>query len=83
MNWKTDVEFCPDMGRLTTDKMAEMLAKEVFSADSFASVLKARYMQMKDLFRDVPFDDARWNLTVDETVFNNVVEAVRPKGMHG
>ncbi|MCR5752565.1 MAG: hypothetical protein K6G91_11445 [Kiritimatiellae bacterium] len=50
MKWETDVEFCPDMGELTTDKMAGMIANEVFSADSFASVLKVRYEQMKEKF---------------------------------
>ena len=57
MNWEEDVEFCPDMGDLTIDSMAKMLAKDVFSAGSFTCVLKARYEQMQAKFAKTPCAD--------------------------
>lgn len=80
MNWETDVEFCPDMGELNFGKMVNRIGEGIFHSDeTFQHLLYARYMQMRDLFRDVSYADDLWNLTVDGQSFNNVVEAHAPK----
>ena len=55
--------FCPDLETLTTEKMSDILATKVFGDPEFRGLLQARYGQMGQLFRNVPYNDARWNLS--------------------
>jgi hypothetical protein len=57
MNWETDVDFCPEMGKLTIDSMAKTIAEGLFSDEGLVSVLKARYEQMQAKFAEVPCRD--------------------------
>ncbi len=55
--------FCPDLGEtLTTQEMSTFLAGEVFGDQGFARLLKARYDQMGQLFKNASYKDSRWNL---------------------
>lgn len=55
--------FCPDLGeRLTTKALSDLLAKKVFGDQGFAKLLKARYDQMGELFKDASYDNPCWNL---------------------
>lgn len=55
--------FCPDLATgLTTQVISNELAEKVFGDSDFAQLLKARYDQMGELFRDAPYDDPRWDL---------------------
>ena len=55
--------FCPDLGeKLTTQVMSDLLAKKVFGDESFAELLKARYVQMGQLFKATPYDNSGWHL---------------------
>ena len=57
------MQFCADMGNgLDTDSMASLLASKVFGDKNFESLLKARYQQMKELFKDAPYKAKGWNL---------------------
>lgn len=50
MDWKTDVEFCPEVGDLTIDSVSELIANKVFKTKEFSGILKARYEQMQRCF---------------------------------
>ena len=80
MNWETDVEFCPDMGDLSIDSMAKMIAKGVFSAESFSCVLKARYEQMQAKFAKTPCADYGIPTCGEEAAPHlcNVVQTTKP-----
>ena len=55
--------FCPDLGEsLTTKALSDLLAKKVFGDQGFAKLLKARYDQMGELFKDASYDNPCWNL---------------------
>ena len=55
--------FCPDLGGgLTKEAMSGFLAEKVFGDKSFAELLKARYDQMGELFRDADYNNEGWNL---------------------
>ncbi len=55
--------FCPDLATgLTTQVISDVLAAKVFGDKDFAKLLKARYDQMGELFRDAHYDDPRWDL---------------------
>ena len=55
--------FCPDLATgLTTQVISDELAAKVFGDKDFAELLKARYDQMGELFRDAHYDDTRWDL---------------------
>lgn len=55
--------FCPDLATgLTTQDISDELAEKVFGDSGFAKLLKARYDQMGELFRDANYNDERWNL---------------------
>lgn len=55
--------FCPDLATgLTTQDISDELAAKVFGDKDFAKLLKARYDQMGELFRDAHYDDPRWDL---------------------
>ena len=55
--------FCPDLATdLTTQDISGKLAEKVFGDSGFAKLLKARYDQMGELFRDAHYDDPRWDL---------------------
>ena len=55
--------FCPDLGgELTKEAMSGFLAEKVFGDSGFAKLLKARYDQMGELFRNAHYDNPRWDL---------------------
>lgn len=61
--------FCPDLATgLTTQVISDELAAKVFGDKDFAELLKARYDQMGELFRDANYNDERWNLKEFECV---------------
>lgn len=60
---RSKMSFCPHLGeRLNVQAMSRFLADQVFGNKDFAGLLKARYDQMGNLFRDAHYDDPRWNL---------------------
>lgn len=60
---RSRMHFCPDLATgLTTKFISDKLAEKVFGDSGFANLLKARYDQMGELFRDAPYNDDRWNL---------------------
>ena len=60
---RSEMCFCPDLVTgLTTQAISNELAEKVFGYSGFAKLLKARYDQMSELFRDAPYNDERWNL---------------------
>ena len=55
--------FCPDLATgLTTQVISNELAEKVFGDQGFAKLLKARYDQMGELFRNAHYDNSRWDL---------------------
>ena len=60
--WANNVSFCPEMfGRLTPTAVSQLLANQVFSANSdFAELLRARYEKMSTNFMNVPHPDVGW-----------------------
>ena len=57
------MSFCPDLATgLTTQVISDELAEKVFGDSGFAKLLKARYDQMGELFRDANYNNERWNL---------------------
>ena len=57
------MSFCPDLATgLTTQVISDELAAKVFGDKDFAKLLKARYDQMGELFKDARYDDPRWDL---------------------
>ena len=55
--------FCPDLGgELTKEAMSGFLAEKVFGDSGFANLLKARYDQMGELFRNADYNNEGWNL---------------------
>lgn len=80
MNWETDVKFCPNVAGVSALGMADIIGEDLFNSDgSFRRLLLTRYIQMQELFRDVHFNDSRWDLTLGDIQFANVVEVARPK----
>ena len=80
MDWETDIEFCPEMGELNFCNIVKGIGEGIFHSDeTFQQLLYARYMQMRDFFKNVSYADDLWNLTVDGDSFNNVVEVTSPK----
>ena len=56
--------FCPDLATdLTTQVIAKELAANVFGDSGFAELLKARYKQMGDLYKNAHYNCEGWNLT--------------------
>ena len=53
--------FCPNLATgLTTQVISDELAAKVFGDKDFAKLLKARYDQMGELFRDANYNDESW-----------------------
>ena len=60
---RSEMCFCPDLVTgLTTQVISNELAEKVFGYSGFAKLLKARYDQMSQLFRNAHYDDQLWNL---------------------
>ena len=60
-----DVDFCPDINGLAVESVCRLITTQLFNeaADSdIGRILIARYEQMRGNFRDVHFNDGRWNL---------------------
>lgn len=51
MNWKTEVGFCPDVGKLSTLSMSDLIGESLSHSDGvFRRLLLTRYIRMQDLF---------------------------------
>lgn len=73
-----DAIFCPLIGNLNCEVVAEKIAKEVFCAErDLDKLIEARYAQMNDGYRDWLYSDKNWDLP--EYNAYNVVEQERPK----